>query len=83
MKKHRVIDPNSKGKVPLYSLKQNIKTKTPKFYDGWTKEDFEEERLKIAMNISTLSKAQRKFVTNAFKNDTKNKNNEAPDNSDE
>jgi hypothetical protein len=67
-------------KKPIFLLKPNLRTYTKKFYDGWTKKDFEEERLKIAMNISTLSRAQRKFVINAFKYDTKNKNDKAPDN---
>ncbi|MCK9429576.1 MAG: hypothetical protein M0R17_06190 [Candidatus Omnitrophica bacterium] len=73
IKEHRSIT------MPTFLLKRNLQTKTKKFYDGWTKEDFEKEYLKISMNISTLTKAQRQFIINSFKN-AKDKNNKTPDN---
>jgi hypothetical protein len=57
-----------------------LRTPTSKFYDGWSKERFEEERIKIAMNISLLTRSQREFVINSFKNDTKTTTGKTPDN---
>jgi hypothetical protein len=74
-----MIKENKSTTMPTFLLQRNLRTKTKKFYDGWTKEDFEKEYLKISINTSTLTKSQRQFIINSFKN-AKNKDNKTLDN---
>jgi hypothetical protein len=70
---------------PNFDFKRNLRTQTPKFYDGWDEKRVVEEYIRIVNHESKLSRKERDLVIKMFEKIRNGKSTvgQTPDNTNE